>query len=70
MRKIDYAILAEILRAAIAHPSDSMPAPDCGNADVRRGAVRAAHRIARNFANRASVNRAEFLRACGIVEPH
>ncbi|UZZ64574.1 hypothetical protein [Curvibacter phage PCA1] len=52
MKKIDYSLLAEIIRAEV----------------VQGDALRAdtAKRIALNFANRAHVNKSEFLAACGI----
>lgn len=52
MRKIDYSILAEIIRAEL-HQANAV------RADT-------AKRIALNFAKRAHVNKAEFLAACGI----
>lgn len=59
MRKIDYTILVDIIAAelrtyrALAGPAAAMR---CETAE----------RIARNFANRASVDRDAFLKACGI----
>lgn len=56
MRKIDYQILADIIQAHHAQYL-RLNAIEC---------AAACEAIAKNFANRASVNRAEFLRACGI----
>lgn len=64
MRKADYAALAAILAACHKAGKDSRPS-DPARFDGYLAAVEA---IAREFTNRASVNRAEFLRACG-VEP-
>ena len=56
MRKADYAALAEIIRKQIAA---------VGN-EVERAAMRYAIKsVAREFAARASVNKDEFLKACG-----
>lgn len=62
MRKADYAALAEIIKTAreIAQ-SDYARAPDVSRAKFTQCAV-----IAELFASRASVNKEEFLKACGI----
>ena len=65
MRKADYAALAAIIRAEIdgakaMHKIESMQF----EAHAR---YNTAKRIALEFAPRASVNRAEFLKACGIT---
>lgn len=63
MRKIDYQILADIIRAQLSvnNWDTASVAPECAAyADKVLAAV------ARNFANSASVNREEFLRVCGI----
>lgn len=56
MRKIDYSILARLIREDIAHHKQS------GNHE----ALARLTQLARNFAASASVNKAEFLQACGI----
>lgn len=62
MRKADYAALAEIIKTAreIAQSGYEL-APDISRAKFTQCAV-----IAELFAARAHVNRAEFLKACGI----
>lgn len=62
MRKADYAALAAIIAACHKAGRDSRPA-DPARFDGYLAAVDA---IARQFATRASVNRAEFMKACGI----
>ena len=65
MRKADYTLLATIIRAEI----------DCAKAMHKAEALQfeaharynTAKRIALEFTPRASVNRAEFLKACGIT---
>lgn len=63
MRKADYAALAAIIKEsrAIAE-ADAKRDPAIALAKFTQCAV-----IAELFAARASVNRAEFLRACGIT---
>ena len=62
MRKADYAALAAILAACHKAGKDSRPY------DPQRfdGYLAAVDAIAHQFAARASVNRYEFLKACGI----
>lgn len=62
MRKSDYTALAEIIKTAreIAQ-SGYARSPDISRAKFTQCAV-----IAELFASRASVNRAEFLKACDI----
>lgn len=65
MRKADYAALAVILRSEIdgakaMHKTESMQF----EAHTR---YNTAKRVALEFTPRASVNRAEFLKACGIT---
>ena len=63
MRKIDYQILADIIRAqsSVNNWDNASVNPECAKyADKVLAAV------ASDFANRASVKREEFLRACGI----
>ena len=67
MRKIEYSMLADILRHELTAPGAGCAAIDRGGADFARGAHFAAERIARSFANRASVDRLAFLEGCGIV---
>ena len=59
MRKIDYSILADVIALEL-----KTYRPLAGSAASMR--CDTAERIARNFANSASVNKAEFLKACGI----
>lgn len=70
MRKADYAALARILLAEMQGArSDISGNPSPAQQAERMygmGRKAAANRIARNFAAVASVNRAEFLKACGI----
>lgn len=64
MRKADYAALAEIIRAEIAwlqNPPSEYPKTGHGVALMSLAT------LAENFAARASVNRAEFLKACGLT---
>jgi len=62
MRKADYAALAAILRETLAH-YDASPSND----NVRcTSACEAVEHVARRFADVASVDRASFLKACGI----
>lgn len=63
MRKADYAALAEIIKTAreIAQ-SDYARTPEISRAKFVQCGV-----IAELFATRASVDRAEFLKACGIT---
>lgn len=57
MRKADYATLAALIRAELnIYRTLSSGAP----------CVDSLERIARGFADTASVNRAEFLKACGL----
>ena len=65
MRKADYTLLAAIIRAEIdgakaMHKTESMQF----EAHVR---YNTAKRVALEFIPRSSVNRAEFLKACGIT---
>lgn len=60
MRKIDYKILADIIRAEIlASLEQDTPAKRSARAEC-------AVSIAENFAAHAHVNKPEFLRACGL----
>ena len=63
MRKIDYQILAEIIHAQLSvnNWDTASVAPDCA-----KYADKVLFSVARNFADRAHVNRSEFLRACGL----
>ena len=63
MRKIDYQILADIIGAC--HKAGK----DARQYDPVRfdGYLTAIDAIAHQFATRASVNRSEFLKACGIT---
>lgn len=63
MRKADYSALAAIIKEARAIAEvDAKRAPDIALAKFTQCAV-----IAELFAARASVNRTEFLKACGIT---
>lgn len=64
MRKIDYQILADILAACLKAGKDAR------QQDTERfdGYICAVDAIAHQFATRASVKPAEFLRACGLLE--
>jgi hypothetical protein len=62
MRKKDYETLARIIRETRQHYDAH---PDNGN--VRYGAViEALDHVAREFSERASVDRIAFLTACGV----
>lgn len=62
MRKIDYQILAETIEKAYKAGNSSL----ANGADWRHGYRMACEAIARQFANRARVDSAAFLKACGI----
>ena len=63
MRKIDYQILADIIRAQLSvnNWDTATVNPECA-----KYADKVLFSVATNFANRTSVKREEFLRACGI----
>lgn len=61
MRKIDYATLARILRTELEINSRGAGRTAAARFDT-------AARIARQFAQSASVDKAEFLKACGLTE--
>lgn len=63
MRKIDYQILAEIIRAQLSvnNWGTASVNPECA-----KYADKVLFSVATNFANRASVKREEFLKACGV----
>ena len=63
MRKIDYQILADIIRAQLSvnNWGTASVAPECA-----KYADKVLFSVATNFANSASVKREEFLHACGI----
>lgn len=65
MRKIEYQILADIIRAQLSvnNWGTASVAPECA-----AYADKVLLAVAHNFANRASVKRDEFLRACGVAE--
>lgn len=57
MRKADYTLLAQSIKKQI----------EAAERETERAAMQYAIKsVARDFAARASVNRAEFLKACGI----
>lgn len=62
MRKADYSALAHIIRATLDHYSAK---PENDNRHCTE-ATEAVQHIAQQFAQRASVDRAAFLKACGI----
>lgn len=61
MRKADYATLARIIRETREHYAN----PKLGDGHATQ-AVEAVEHVARAFADAASVDRAAFLKACGI----
>lgn len=65
MRKADYAALAAILRAQYTH-AVCAEISDEKRKEYWQGQKFLCEGIAEQFASRASVNRAEFLKACGI----
>lgn len=69
MRKADYAALAAIILEArtTAKQNENAWPPDSGNSLYWQGAENKARDIAHRFADRASVNKTEFLKACGIT---
>ena len=68
MRKADYAALANEIRARLAGAKhcEKQTERDQANREYFRGAIDALDGLARRFAQDASVNRTEFLKACGI----
>lgn len=62
MRKADYATLARIIKDARDIAEKSFPK----NPDIERAKYVQCAVIAELFADRASVDRTEFLKACGI----
>lgn len=68
MRKIDYLKLAEIIKESRETASNNRATwPDgSGSAEYWRGAHSKAGDIAYRFAESASVDKAAFLKACGI----
>ena len=63
MKKQDYQILADSIRAQVSvnNGDNASVSPECA-----KYADKVLFSVARNFANRASVKREEFLRACGL----
>ena len=63
MKKQDYQILADSIRAQLSvnNWDNANVSPECA-----KYADKVLFSVARNFANRASVKREEFLRACGL----
>ena len=67
MRKADYTALAAIIAKKRADMLLAKVQTNCGKAElVALAAEQTTRDIAENFARVASVNRAEFLKACGI----
>ncbi|QXV72204.1 hypothetical protein Acf1_00007 [Acidovorax phage ACF1] len=60
MRKADYAALAEIIRIGRERVKAEIAEP------YKAAHLHSLRYVAEEFAARASVNRAEFLKACGI----
>lgn len=70
MRKADYAALADIIRTYRAqHAASRDVAASSAEQSHHIRTLSALECVARDFANSASVDKAAFLRACGI-EPH
>lgn len=65
MRKADYATLAALIRAKIIDDSRYLIGNNTAR-DMASERIGATKTIARQFADRASVDRAVFLKACGI----
>ena len=63
MKKQDYQILADIIRAQLSvnNWGTASVAPECA-----KYADKVLFSVARSFANRAHVNKSEFLRTCGL----
>lgn len=63
MRKIDYQILADIIRTQLSvnNWDTSSVSPECA-----KHADKVLFLVAVGFANRTSVKRHEFLKACGV----
>lgn len=66
MRKADYATLAQLLAEERRSCYVQMRTGCGGERDIGRARMNHAEALARTFAMRASVNREEFLKACGI----
>lgn len=71
MRKADYTLLANILRANIERGEEIARRPTCSASlkNMAEQQAMTARRIAHDFANAASVDTRNFLMACGIVPP-
>ena len=65
MRKADYAVLAEAIKNHGIERTEG-PGYHCPTREHAEGARRCAEAIAHTFARFASVNRAAFLKACGL----
>lgn len=65
MRKVDYLTLASIIRGQYEHAAKAETSDD-GRMAYWQGQRIVCDAIAREFAERASVDRAAFLQACGI----
>lgn len=67
MRKADYAALADmILEQRKRAAREQRTQKDTDRKEYWVGVENGARELAQTFAQRASVNRAEFLKACGI----
>lgn len=67
MRKADYATLAAIIRQDAAEMVHASATTNDLRLAITAAACRTAvQNVAREFAKHASVNRVEFLKACGI----
>lgn len=65
MRKADYALLARLIADEVTHAKRNETNHTLG-AGYFDGYAYALHQIARDFADEASVNKPEFLKACGL----
>ena len=65
MRKADYALLAQTIKTELEHASRNEKNNSLGTGYFE-GYAYALHCVARDFADGASVNKPEFLKACGL----
>lgn len=66
MRKIDYQILASIIKSGIADALEKSKSKDEVLRIVAPAVSCALADLAKEFAKNANVNRAEFLKLCGL----
>lgn len=69
MRKADYSLLALEIAQQMHLAKDTLADNACAprEHDIARGALACCKNLAHQFAARASVKPAEFLKACGIT---